>query len=496
MSECKPKDAPRFETINRNQVVLAPLDIEKLIPLDHPARNLWEFLGRLDLSQFSKDIKSVEGSAGRNAWDPRLLIAIWLYAYSRGISSARQIERECEYEPGLRWLTGLEVINHHTLSDFRVRHGEALQELFIQVLGILTMEKLITLERVTLDGTKVRACANKKTFRRADKIHEHMKLARNHLKHLQEQEAEQETRGRKEAARERGAQERVRRLESALREVERLQEAKKCNKAKPCQASTTDPDARFMRTSDHGVAPEYNIQLTTDAQHKLIVDVAVTKEPSDCHELLPALDRMKRRLGQYPKEVLADGDYTTRQSIIGAVDREVDFYGSWPDTSNNRSAHGNHPDYALHAFKYDASKDEMICPEGKRLLYKTTQGREENGLTLRVYVAQSEDCRSCPKRELCTPKNKMEKHGRAVSRPQEAHRVQDFRRKMAGEEGKAIFKLRSPVAEFPHAWLKDKLKWVRVRTRGLMKVTAEALWVTLVYNLQRYFTLRVLVQPR
>jgi hypothetical protein len=251
-----------------------------------------------------------------------------------------------------------------------------------------------------------------------------------------------------------------------------------------------------MRTSDHGVAPEYNIQLTTDAQHKLIVDVAVTKEASDSHELLPALDRMKQRLGQYPKEVLADGDYTTRQSIIGAVDREVDFYGSWPDTSNNRSAHGNHPDYALHAFKYDAIKDEMICPEGKRLVYNTTQGREENGLTLRVYVAQSEDCRSCPKRELCTPKNKMEKHGRAVSRPQEAHRVEDFRRKMASEEGKAIFKLRSPVAEFPHAWLKDKLKWVRVRTRGLMKVTAEALWVTLVYNLQRYFALRVLPQPR
>jgi transposase len=222
-----------FEAINRNQVVLAPLDVEKLIPAGHPARNLWEFLGKLDLSRFSAEIKSVEWNAGRNAWEPRLLIAIWLHAYSRGISSAHEIERKCSYEPGLRWLTGLRVINHHTLSDFRVKHGESFQELFIQVLGILTMEKLITLKRVTVDGTKVRACANKKSFKRADRIREHLGLARNHQKHLQEQQAEEEKGGRQEAAQERGALERVQRLESALKEVERLQEAKKCNKTMP-----------------------------------------------------------------------------------------------------------------------------------------------------------------------------------------------------------------------------------------------------------------------
>lgn len=494
MNKCKENPIPRFEPINRNQVVLAPLDVENLIPLNHPARNIWEFLGRLDLSRFSLEIKSIEGRAGRNAWDPRLLLAIWLYAYSRGTSSARQIEQESEYEPGLRWLTGLQVVNHHTLSDFRVQHGEALRELFAQVLGILSMEKLITLERVTVDGTKVRACVNKKTFRRADKIREHIRLARNHLKHLEEQESEVEKRGRKEAARERWAEERVRRLESALAEVERLQANKKCDKEKPCQASTTDPDARFMHTSDNGVAPGYNVQVTTDAQHKLVVDVAVTKEPSDCHELLPALDRMKERLGQYPKEVLADGDYTTRKSVIGTAERKVEFYGSWGDTSKNRPVHGTHPDYDLKAFQYDETRDEMICPQGKHLVYKTTQGRVEDGLTLRVYTARSEDCQGCSKRTLCTPKNKMEKHGRAVSRPNEDPRMQQFREKMSGEEGRAAYKLRSPVAEFPHAWLKDKLKWVRVRSRGLVKVATEALWVTLVYNIQRYLALRVVPQ--
>ena len=153
---------PRFEPIDRRQVVLEPLDIEQLIPPDHAARNVWELLGRMDLSRFSGEIKSVHGHAGRNAWEPRLLIAMWIYAYSRGISSAREIERQCAYEPAFRWLTGLKTVNHHTLSDFRVEHGAALQDLFAQVLGLLAMEKLITLERVTVDGTKIRACVNKK----------------------------------------------------------------------------------------------------------------------------------------------------------------------------------------------------------------------------------------------------------------------------------------------------------------------------------------------
>ena len=174
----------RYEPIDRRQIVLEPLDVEQLIAPDHPARSIWELVGRLDLARFSAGIKSVEGHAGRNAWSPHLLIALWIYAYSRGLSSAREIERQCGYEPGLRWLTGLQVVNHHTLSDFRVQHGEALQNLFVQVLGILTMEKLVTLERVTVDGTKVRACVNKKTFSRAGKIREHLQVARRHVEHF------------------------------------------------------------------------------------------------------------------------------------------------------------------------------------------------------------------------------------------------------------------------------------------------------------------------
>lgn len=481
--------SPRFEPINRQQIVLEPLDVEQLIPEDHAARKFWAVLGRLDLSRFQSEIKAVEGHAGRSAWEPRLLIALWLYAYSRGISSAREIERECAYEPGFRWLTGLKVINHHTLSDFRVEHGTALQDLFIQVLGIFTMEKLITLERVTVDGTKVRAAVNKKTFSRAEKIREHLKVAREHVEALQKQEEEQEKRTRQASARRRAARERAERLEAAWEEVQRLQAEKKSEREKPCQASSSDADAQFMQTSDHGLAPAYNVQLATDGENKLIVDVEVSKRPSDSEHLLPALDRLQQRLGSFPQQVLADGSYTTRESVAGAAERGVDYYGSWTDLAERWKGYGIAAEYRPSAFVYEEASNELICPEGRRLQFRSAQ-EQAGGLKVLVYAAQKTDCRACPKRSLCTPNNAMQKHGRAVSIRVESPDMAAYHAKMKSEEAKALYKQRAPVAEFPHAWLKDKLKWARLRCRGIVKAQTEALWACLTYNLQRYFKLR------
>lgn len=482
-------DDPRFELIDRQQIILEPLDVELLIPPEHTARNVWAILGKLDLSRFLGEVKAVKGHAGRNRWEPRLLIALWIYAYSRGLSSAREIERQQAYEPALRWLTGLKIVNHHTLSDFRVEHGAALQNLFTQVLAILSMENLITLERVTVDGTKVRACVGKKTFSRASKIAAHLQVAREHVAALENDEAEQEKRARSRAARQRAADERVEHLEKALAEIERLQAEKKNETDKPAQASTTDPDAQFMRTSDHGLAPSYNVQLVTDAAHKLIVDVAVSKQPSDAYHLGPALDRVKQRHGSFPQQIVADGDYTNRTAVMGAAARKVDFYGSWNGVSTKPSS-GIDPAFQAQAFQYNQQHNQLICPEGKRLTYLSTKTDQE--MQQHLYVANRNDCQACPMRSQCTPRNAMQRHGRAVTIRVESKTMEAYHAKMATDEGKAIYRKRAPVAEFPNAWLKDKLKWVRVRCRGLAKAQAEALWTSLTYNLQRYFRLSTL----
>ena len=135
---------------DRRQLYWTMLDVERLVDEDHPVRAIWELAGRLDLSCFSAAIGSLEGAAGRPAYDPRLLISLWIYAYSRGIGSAREVERRCEHDPAFRWLKGLLVINHHTLSDFRLAHRDALDSLFPQVLGVLSSERSGIPERRTL----------------------------------------------------------------------------------------------------------------------------------------------------------------------------------------------------------------------------------------------------------------------------------------------------------------------------------------------------------
>jgi hypothetical protein len=290
------------------------------------------------------------------------------------------------------------------------------------------------------------------------------------------------------AARRRAVRERAERLEQALAEVERLQTEKKGERDKPCQASVSDADAQFMWTSDHGLAPSYNVQLVTDAAHKLIVDVEVSKQPSDSYHLLPALDRVRQRLGKFPQQAVADGDYTKREAVVGSAERGVDYYGSWGSVAEERLPYGIDPAYHPAAFRYDPGRNELICPEDQRLVHRTV--REQGGLQRHLFVAPRETCRQCSKRKLCTPQNQMVKHGRAVSIGVEPEAMVHYHEKMATPEAKAIYRMRAPTAEFPHAWLKDKLKWVRLHCRGLIKARAEALWACLTYNLQRYFKLR------
>ena len=482
--------APRYIAINRTQQVLQPLDVDRLIDEDHAARKIWRVVERLDLSRFESEARAVEGHVGRSAHAPQLSVSVWLYAYSKGLHSAREIARQMEHEPGLQWLTGLNPINHHTLSDFGVSHGEALQELFVQVLAMLTKNGLITLERVAADGTKIRANAGRRSFRRKDAMKAHLSAARRHLEELERQEAEEQTTKRQEGARRRAASERERRLETALAEIERLQAAKKTAKSKPQKASSSDPDARFMRSGDGGLTPSYNVQLAADQAHGFIVDVETVNDPQDASQLPAAMERVKTTFGRYPRQALADGGYTNHPTVVAMAERSIDFYGAMTGRSEAPLgvAGGSKPDYRFDRFRYEEALNEMVCPEGKRLPYRGERGLPGGRKTL-TWAAHGEDCRHCAARRKCCPKLNISKRGRSVSLQLSDPAVEAFDRKMQTPEAQAIYKRRAPLIEFPNAWIKTKLGLRRFATRGLSKVRCEALWAALTYNLQRAFRL-------
>jgi len=303
---------PLIRYVNRQQMSWRAVDVERLIGEDHPARAIWTLVGRLDLSSFYRGIESSSEEGGRPAFDPRLLISLWVYAYSQGIGSAREVARRCEYDPAFQWLTGLQEVNYHTLADFRVEKQEELDGLFTQVLAALSKEGLVTLEQVMQDGTKIKALASTRSYQREGTIQGHLERARQRVEEMGDPRNEASN-PKIRQAQARARREQEERLESALEELQKLQERKGGKKAKSeTRVSTSDPQARVMHHSDGGLSLSYNAQISTDAAHGLIVGVAVTQAAEDSAQLLPAVERIEERLEKKPQQMVADSSYSTR----------------------------------------------------------------------------------------------------------------------------------------------------------------------------------------
>jgi transposase len=480
---------PRLERVNRQQMVWRSIDVEQLIEEDHPARAIWQLVGKMDLSGFRQAIAAVEGKAGRPALDPQLLISLWVYAYSEGVGSAREIARLCEYHPAYQWLTGLEPVNYHSLSDFRVEHQAALDKLFTQVLGLLSAEGLVSLQRVMHDGTKVKASAGADTFRREEKIRAHLELARQQVEAMGDPQNEELTQ-RVAKARERAARERQERLELAQQELEKLRQTKVGEEAKAeARVSETDPQARIMKQSDGGFAPSYNVQISTDAAHGIIVGAGISQSSSDQGELGRAVDKVAENMGQPPQQEVVDGGFTSRETIVDMAQRGVDLIGSLGDSSGKAEGQfkrrGVDPAFRPEAFPYHPEADTYTCPAGQVLPHAGKEKRP--GVIHHQYRAAAAECAACAFKAQCCPQNVG---GRMVVREEEAPAVVAFRAKMETPEARHIYRQRGAVAEFPNAWIKDKIGLRQFHLRGLLKVTMETLWACLTYNIKQWIRLR------
>lgn len=483
----------RVKPVDRSQMIWRTVDVELLIEQDHPARAIWDFTGQLNLEPFYEPIAAVEGTAGRTPWDPRLLISIWIYAYSRGISSAREMARRCGYDPAFQWLCGLAEINYHTLSDFRVTHDPALRGLFVEALGVLSGEGLVTLERVMHDGTKVKACAGSDSFRREERLAAHLEAARQQVEAMGDPAADESAR--QTAARQRVVRERAERLGRAMQELQKIRQAKSGAAAQAAaRVSLTDPQARIMKQSDGGYAPSYNVQLSTDAANKIIVGAAVSQNASDYAELVPAVQQVEQNLEAKPQQVVADGGFTSRENIVSMADQGIDFVGSLPEhdrqSAGQMRRRGVAEDFYPEAFVYDAQQDTYRCPAGQTLRH--TGQEQRPGVVQHQYRAEPEACEACPFKSKCCPQNAST--GRSIVRAEEAPQVQQFIEKMETQPAKEVFRQRGPVAEFPNAWIKDKLGLRQFRLRGLAKALLETLWACLTYNIQQW--IRLCWRPR
>lgn len=478
----------RLKRVDRAQTYWSAVDVESLIGADHAARAIWQLVEQQPLEAFLKDNKSVEGRAGAERTDPRLLISVWVYGLSLGIGSARELARRLDQEPGLRWLCGDQPINHHTLSDFRVDHGKALDGLFSQVLAAMSAAGLVKLEQLTLDGTKIQTHASGASFRREPTLRERLQQAEQLVEQLQQEAEDEGLRGQRQAARARAAEQRQARLRQALEELEEIRRHKPAGEREQARASMTEPEARIMKTGQGGYAPSYNVQSVTDAAHKIVVDVEVTQQASDQQQLAPALERLAPLCGQTTPPVIVDGGYVTQDSIAHAQQQGVELIGPAQNREQQDArrrkqsleAAGIVEEFSSQAFRILEEGAALECPAGRRLARISQTARYHQ------YRAQARDCGVCAQRARCCPKS----GARSVKIAQPNAVVEAFQERMRQPACQQLYQLRGAVAEFPHAWWKEKFGLRKFHVRGLAKARIEAKWAALTYNIQQWIRLR------
>jgi transposase len=403
--------------------------LDELLPPDHLARVVWDFVTGVDVTPLLQPIKAVPGHVGRDATDPRLLLALWLYATIDGIGSARSLDQLCRDHLAYQWLCGGISLNYHTLADFRSQQTAFLDQLLTDSVATLLHQGLIELKRIAQDGMRVRASAGASSFRRQKTLQACLAEAKGQVQALKNQVGEdaQAATRRQQAARERAARERQERLQQALAEREQLlatREQQKKEKgvkfeAEELRTSTTDPEARRMKMPDGGTRPGFNVQFATTTESGIVVGVGVTNVGGDGGQLQPMLDQLEERYQTRPSQALVDGGFTVLEDIERAAAKNIDVIGPLKN-EQSKQAKGEDP-------------------------YQP--------------------------------------------RPKDGPGVAAWRQRMGTAEAKAVYRWRAQTAEWVNAGARNRGLY-QVRVRGCQKVLAVALLHALAHNLLRALALK------
>jgi transposase len=319
---------------DRSQLRWDFIDLEAMLPSDHRARIVWDFVEGLDLSALYDAIKSREGEAGRPAADPAVLLALWLFATVEGVGSARALARLAERDLAYRWLAGGVPLNYHGLADFRVGYVAVLDRLLTESVMALMGEGLVSLAEIAVDGTKVRANASRESFKTGATLAELEAEVEARLAALKaEVESDPAASSRRQrAARERAARETKERAAKARGALDRIRAEKEerakthpqdeAKKSEP-KASVSDAEARCMRFPDGAIRPAYNAQIAAAPEEGIIVSVEMTDRRNDAGLAVPMVDDMVRRYGEAPAKLLVDTHYATCEDIAALAEHEA-----------------------------------------------------------------------------------------------------------------------------------------------------------------------------
>ena len=470
--------------MNREQIWLLPPTLDELVPQDHPARFVAEFVDALDREDWVELGVQPEGDPlGAPSYHPRALLCVWLYGFMTNVRSCRKLEAACRDQIPFLWLTGWQHPDHNTLWRFYHVHRQSMRALFKRTVRTAVTLELVDLAVQAVDGTRVPANASKMRSYNADQLRELLERVEKAIADLEAQneggEDDVPARLPEKLADQKTLRQRVRQAMEELPEKERPTQAKR-----PFRINLTDRDARPMRVGER-VMPGYNAQamvspLVADqgVGGRLIIAADVVDEANDAAQLVPMVDLAEEVTKVTASMTLADAGYFSGRQLAELQRRGQQV--AMPD----RAGPGGNP-YYKDRFIYDESTDSYVCPHGQRLyLARPKHNREiKTGMYRMPGKAGKAGavCRACPAFGVCT---KDPRRGRILNIYHHDVVLRRHRAWMRTKEAQEVFRLRLPLVEPLFAILKGHMGAQRFALRGLDNVKAEWTMYATAFNLR------------
>ena len=468
---------------SRTQVSLLPPCLEDYVGPDNPARAIDAYVDGLNLSALGFRHAGGKGGAGQPAFDPAVLLKLYLYGYLNQVRSSRRLERETYRNLEVIWLLRDLKPGYRTIAKFRAENAEALRKANRNLLVLARKLDLLGGELVAIDGAFFHGAASKGSIVTRKRLAEQLAALERDI------DAYDAALQANDAADETGTEKKDREKEKDEAGLTALQERRAAAQANlatldasgQTQRSRTDPTARLLYKPGQAVAG-YNVQIAVDAKHKLIVADEVTNDGNDSGQLHPMAQAAKAALGAETLQAVADSGYYNAEALKSCEDDAIEAYVPVAQRGPRAAADR----FPADAFAYDAEADAYRCPAGALLRPTPENRRNASGKRQVRYCSNRATCRTCPMRQQCLgPKSDR----REIQRWEHEEVLDRHKARMAQAAAAAMMQRRRELAEHPFGTLKCRAGYRHFLVRGIMKVRGEWSLMALCYNLTRMLTI-------
>jgi transposase len=452
-----------------NQRYLFPPSLEDLLPADHPARFIREFVDSLNLAELGFGVRGSE--EGRPNYAADLLLKVWLYGFFEKIRSTRGLEKACRQHVGLMWLTGIHYPDHNSLWRFWRDNRKPLKQVFRKTIQVAMKAELVDMVLNAVDGTKLAAQSSTREMWKKQKLEKTAARLEELLTRVMREVDEGQEPGSEEYRLPEGLQEKVRLQQTIHAKLAELE------KEERDQMHSGEPEAQVMKTSE-GKKLGYNAQVVVDSKAAIIVAADVTTDQNDKFQLIPMIEAVTEAVGSTAQETVADSGYLSGEQLAKAEQRQTEVLVSLKELETQEQRGG---EFHSSKFVYEKEKDCWICPLGEALTFEGVSKSSDKRYAVRTYRCRS--FKQCPVRWQCS----QEQYGRRLAVSPYYEAVLRQKEKQKGQQKSELIKKRMGIVEPIFAWIKQLMGFRRWTVRGLEKVKVQWALLCAVVNLSKMY---------